>query len=224
MIKKTGESQYSIANLKAAPELLEIQSLMPIDPDDRERLKKDIQAHGVRDPLKVYRQGNQLYILGGYNRWQIALELKIDLVPVHEYEGTPDEYRALVIDDNLNRRQMTTEQKRKLITYFLKQDPGQSDRIISGKLNVSPSTVGTVRKEINASVQIGQLNKRTGKDGKTRKIPAKVKPVKHTAKPEIKIIKAAIKNYFDELEKDEFQKRSDTAKDKRDLIAFIRSL
>lgn len=141
MIKKIGESIKRPQALQASPELIEIQALMPIDPLDKERLKKDIKENGIRDPLKVYQKNGQWYILGGYNRQQIALELGIDTLPVQEYEGTPDERRDLVINDNLNRRHLTSEQKTKLIRYFLKQDPGQSDRIIGKKTGTHHSTV-----------------------------------------------------------------------------------
>ncbi len=166
--------------LEPAPELVEVQALMPIDPADRERLKEDISKDGIRDAIKVYRNGTKYYILGGYNRWRIAQELGIKTVPVEIYYLTEEERRDLVIKDNLNRRHLTREQKQRLIEYFLKKDPEHSDRVIAKKLGSDHKTVSSVRKKLQSTGEIPQLDKRIGLDGKSRKsevIPQKEKPL-----------------------------------------------
>lgn len=155
--------------LEPSPELIEVQALMPIDPSDRERLKEDIAKDGIRDAIKVYRNGSKYYILGGYNRWRIAQELGIKIIPVEIYHLSDEERRDLVIKDNLNRRHLTREQKQKLIEYFLKKDPFLSNRLIAKKAKSDDKTVAKVRKELESTAEIPQLNKRIGQDGKSRK-------------------------------------------------------
>ena len=169
-MKKTGSTLKNPNALQPSPELISIQPFMPIDPGDRERLKADIQeTNEVRDPIKAYESAEgDLFILGGYNRWVIAKELNIK-VPVDTYQGTPKEYRELVIADNLNRRHFTAEQKRQLITMFLKQDPGESNRTIAKKTGATDKTVKAVRTELETGAEIPHLKAVKGADGKTYK-------------------------------------------------------
>lgn len=215
-MKKIGSGSRSPRSLQAAPELIEIQAFMPMDPADRERLKKDIEETGeIRDPLKIYkdRRTGQDLILGGYNRQQIAIELGIDLVPVDEYEGTPAERRDLVVKDNLNRRHMTAEQKRALIRYFYKQDPGQSARTVSKKTGVDHKTVQRVKADMSAGGEIPHLTAVRGRDGKTYRKPVKKpdrEPRGHVSRAEIK---KRLKQYL------QLQRDPQTAA--RDIIDFI---
>ncbi len=155
--------------LEPSPELIEVQALMPIDPADRERLKEDIAKDGIRDAIKVYKNGSKYYILGGYNRWRIAQELGITTVPVEIYYLSEDERRDLVIKDNLNRRHLTREQKQRLIEFFLRKDPEQSDRVIAKKTGSDHKTVGSVREKLESGGEIPHVDKRIGKDGKVQK-------------------------------------------------------
>jgi hypothetical protein len=77
------------------------------------------------------------------------------------------------ISANLHRRHVDAEGKRKLIVEVLTADPTKSDRAIAAMLKASPTTVGTVRRRMNPTVQSGQLAKRIGKDGKSRRQPAR---------------------------------------------------
>jgi hypothetical protein len=95
----------------------------------------------------------------------------------------PYEY---VISANIQRRHLTAEQKRDLIAKLLKANPGKSDRQIAETVKTSPTTVGTVRKELSNLDSCEQTETRTGSDGKTRKIPVK------TAKIETNLV-ASIK-------------------------------
>jgi hypothetical protein len=201
-MKKIGTGVKSPRALQAAPELIEIQALMPIDPADKERLRADIQESGeIRDALKVYRdrRSGDLLILGGYNRWQIALELELSSVPVDEYEGTPAQRRDLVIKDNLNRRHLTAEQKRDLIRYFLKQDPAQSNKAIAHKTGTTKETVKAQRAKLETGGEIRPLGKVTGRDGKQYTKPAKT-PARKAEKPakvDAAILDAKARDYLD---------------------------
>jgi len=174
-------NQLPISRIQPAPELLELQSLMPIDRADYNRLYADIKkSMTVRDPLKCYMDGEgELYILGGYNRWTIAKELGIKTVPVQIYTGTPAEYKELIINDNLNRRHLTRDQKTALVNYFLKKDFAQSDREIAKKAKVDHKTVKGKRDEMEGRGEIPHVDKRT--DTKGRQQPA-TKPTKGKSK------------------------------------------
>ena len=103
-----------VKKILMSPELKAVQDFMPIDDTDRERLKKDIELNGIREPLKVYRnpKGKGFYLLAGLNRLEIAKELKLETVPVEILNDlAPKKRKDFCIDDNLNRRQLTENQK-----------------------------------------------------------------------------------------------------------------
>lgn len=176
----------NVGELQPSPELMEVQNFLPISPEDRERLKKDIEKSGeIRDPIKIYfdEEGNPL-ILGGFNRWHIAQELGWQFVPCEVMNVIQKERRELAIMDNLARRHMTREQKQKIVEMFLKNDPVQSDRTIAKKTGADHKTVGVVRTKLESTGEIPQLDKRKGSDGKERKtvIEKPAKPLKIESK------------------------------------------
>ncbi len=157
-----------------SPELKKLQSLMPITADDRDRIKNDIEkTKKIRDPLKVYynNKTDKLMILAGLNRWLIVKELKLDIkIPYDVYEGlTVKEKEELVINDNLNRRHLTREQKQNLINYFLKADPEQSNKSIAKKTGSTKETVKSQREKLESRGEIRPLEIVKGQDGKQYK-------------------------------------------------------
>jgi hypothetical protein len=74
---------------------------------------------------------------------------------------------------NINRRHLTTEQRRELAAKLLKTNPGQSDRAIAKLVHADHKTVGAVRDALQAGGEIPQVTERTGVDGKTQ--PARKK-------------------------------------------------
>jgi hypothetical protein len=188
MDRQKRQTQYyaDTERFKPSPELLKIQDLMPITPEDRERLKKDIAESGeIRDPLKVYYSEDHKYllILGGLNRLEIARELKKErdldiIIPYEVYELEPIQRERLVIDDNLNRRQLSRDQKTNLINYFLKADPAESDRAIAIKTGTDHKTVSKQRSIKESGGEIPQVEKTKGRDNKTYKRPGKLIPDK----------------------------------------------
>jgi len=176
-----------------SPELEEVQAYFPISAEDRERLKKDIQESGeIRDPIKVYYDNkDNCLILGGKNRWEIARELGWQFVPIEVFDLKPKDRRELALMDNLARRHMNADQKRRVIEMFLKNDPVQSNRIIAKKTGSDDKTVGSVRKKLETTAEIPQLKKRKGADGKVRKADPVPKQTKK-ATAEIPQLKSAV--------------------------------
>src|SRR5262249_38778748 len=76
-----------------------------------------------------------------------------------------------VASANVHRRHLTVEQKRELIAKLLKADPSKSDRQIAETAKASPTTVGTVRTEMEAKGDVSKLD--TRRDRRGRKQPAK---------------------------------------------------
>jgi len=78
---------------------------------------------------------------------------------------------AFVISANIHRRHLTAEQKRDLIAKLIETTPEKSDRQIAETVKASPTTVGTVRAEMEAKGDVSKLDTRT--DSKGRQQPAK---------------------------------------------------
>jgi site-specific DNA-methyltransferase (adenine-specific) len=73
---------------------------------------------------------------------------------------------------NLSRRHLTRAQRRTLVADQLKETPWQSDRHIATILGTSPTTVGAVRARLVAAGQLSKMDRRVGRDGRTRRRPA----------------------------------------------------
>jgi hypothetical protein len=138
-------------------------------------LGENIRADGLVSPI-VLHQGK---LLDGRNRLD-AMELvgiKMDWAGdyinkldgfVVELTGGRDPY-GYVISANLHRRHLTTEQKRELIAKVLKAKPGESNRKIAKQVKADDKTVAKVRRDLESTAEIPQLEKTTGGDGKQRK-------------------------------------------------------
>jgi hypothetical protein len=133
-------------------------------------------------------EGEDHFLLDGRNRLEAAervgYEVK-DRETSYWKSAHIDPY-AFVVSANIQRRHLTADQKRELIGNLLKANPGKSDRQIAKTVKASPTTVGTIRKELSKLDSCEQTETRTGRDGKTRKIPVK------KAKAETKLV-ASIK-------------------------------
>ncbi len=72
-------------------------------PDEKyQEVKRSIEAHGIRDPLKVT---PNYTVIAGHQRLKIAKELGFEKVPVVILDVTPEEAEYLLIADNEERRQ-----------------------------------------------------------------------------------------------------------------------
>lgn len=80
-----------------------------------------------------------------------------------------------VLSLNINRRHLTTVQKRDLIAKLLKARPEASNLQIAEQTKSDDKTVAKVRHKLESTSEIPKLEKTVGKDGKARKLPAKRK-------------------------------------------------
>jgi ATP-dependent DNA ligase len=73
---------------------------------------------------------------------------------------------AYVVSANLYRRHLSRELKRELIEKLLKAQPEKSDRQIAATVKASPTTVGTVRAELEKAGDVSKLDTRTDTAGR----------------------------------------------------------
>jgi len=110
--------------------------------------------------------------LPGMNNVKIAIN----------YISPPDDVYAFVASANVHRRHLTVEQKRDLIAKLIKATPEKSDRQIGEMIKADHKTVGAVRAHAEATGEISPVEKRVGKDGKSRKSPSRKPPARKPRK------------------------------------------
>lgn len=174
------------------PALQKVQGLMPTSGEDRDRLKTSIQTEGIRDPLKViYGEDGNPSLISGWTRLEIASELGFETVPI--LHVSPKDPEAYAVSENLDRRQLTLDQKRRLAEYLIQKNPSKSDRQVAKEAGISPTTAGDIRRK--ATVQNGHDSQVKGGKPPTeprrnslgRKVGEKPKPI-----PEVSKIRAKI--------------------------------
>jgi hypothetical protein len=95
---------------------------------------------------------------------------------------TGDPY-AFVISANIQRRHLTSEQKRELIDKLLKAQPERSDRVTAKLAKTDHKTVAAQRSKLEATGEIPQLDERVGADKKTRRKESSSKRPKSSKRP-----------------------------------------
>jgi hypothetical protein len=97
-------------------------------------------------------------------------------IPGYRFGDSTDPYE-FVVSMNLHRRHLTSAQRRELIGKLIKTDPAKSDRQIAATAKVDGKTVAKVRRELELTAEIPQLEKTVGADGRGRKRPVKRRTV-----------------------------------------------
>ena len=145
--------------------MAEYQVMPELTAEEYAELKADIEQRGVMVPIEYDEFGN---VLDGYHRLKICGELGIkDFPRVIRAGMTEAEKLTHARKLNMARRHLTQEQKSVLIREQIKATPEQSDRQIAQALGVSPTTVGTARRDMEDKGQLSKLDTSTGTDGKT---------------------------------------------------------
>jgi len=158
----------------------------PMTPDELRELGEDIKKNGLKLPIAITGDGK---LLDGRNRLDAmeaaGVEFKFKRTtnggPIHiDIAGgdlsfaqvvTSDPV-AFVISTNICRHHLhlTVEQRRNLIAELLKTDPSKSDRQIAATEKASPTTVSTVRRQMETKGEVSKLDTRI--DAKGVKQPA----------------------------------------------------
>lgn len=140
------------------------QVMPPLSADEYEELKADILARGVLVPVEYDEHNN---VLDGHHRVQICGELGITEWPRVVRLGLSEAGKLTHARQlNLARRHLDRAQRRELIAQQLRDTPQTSDRQIAEALGVSPTTVGTVRAEMEDTGEVSKLDTSMGADGK----------------------------------------------------------
>ena len=137
----------------------------PLDPETYHALKANIALNGVLVPVVRDEEGN---IMDGFARAQIAGELGYQFPSVVQEGLSEQEKRSLVRALNMARRQLDQAGKRAIIAEQLRETPGRSNRWIAKSLGVNHETVAAVRRSMEATGGIRQLDRTQGADGKVR--------------------------------------------------------
>jgi hypothetical protein len=134
-------------------------------------LVEDVRVYGLIEPITRY----ESMILDGRNRYRACIAAGVE-PRFREARGLGShaEAVAFVISANVHRRHLSMEQRRDLIAKLLKAKPEQSDRRIAGIVHVSPTMVGGVRKRLEETGDVSNLDTRI--DSKGRAQPAKKPP------------------------------------------------
>lgn len=127
-----------------SPDRSPFQLFLPLSSDEYERLRADIEANGIRDP--IIRDADTGDLLDGHHRLRVASELGIDCPSVTVACGSDDERRAFVLRVNFNRRHLSPEQRGEVRKQQQKvarglNAAGLTQEQIAGRLGVAQRTV-----------------------------------------------------------------------------------
>lgn len=143
------------------------QTMPALTADEYRQLEDSILTHGIQVPVLMDEHGAPI---DGHNRLEIADKHGIDC-PSIVREGLADaEKIALSISLNIDRRQLTREQRREIIAKSLTAHPDLTDREHARRTGASPTTVGTVRAKLENEGAVSKLD--TRKDPRGYEQPA----------------------------------------------------
>jgi len=147
------------------------QFMPKMEPGQFEALKADIASRGVVTPIDIDENGA---ILDGHNRYLAWCELQRNEPPPTIVRAglSEDEKRSFAIRQNVHRRHLSREQIRGLIARELRERPACSNRVIAADVGVDHKTVGAIRRALNSTGELPQLEATIGADGKTRRAKA----------------------------------------------------
>jgi hypothetical protein len=118
-----------------------------LEGEDFDRLAEDIGAKGILSPITLF-EGK---ILDGRNRYQAAKEAGHKFTDRDFRQLSPGlDPEAFVISANLQRRHLSSKQKREFIAKSIEAKPEASDRAIAKLVGADNKTVASVRQEMQS--------------------------------------------------------------------------
>lgn len=130
----------------------EFQALIPpLKDEEFQQLEQNILADGCRDPLVIW-HGT---ILDGHNRYKICTDNSLDFETAEANIETRDEALKWMIDNQLGRRNITTEQRTYLLGLRYRQEKkpstGREGRVFGEDIMPPPKTAEAIAKQHNVS-------------------------------------------------------------------------
>lgn len=143
----TAEAKINYATLLAHP-LAEVFDM--IKGREFDELAEDIRRNGILTAITLYDDGGGLRILDGRNRFAAAKAVGHAFKPADftTFIGTVKEAEAYANSVNVNRRHLTTAQKRAYIERLIGKYPKESSRQIARVCGFSHVTVEDVRRRL----------------------------------------------------------------------------
>ena len=176
-----------------APVRIELLIELPMPASWSKRKTADAITGHIRPTSRPDVDNYLKAILDGRNRYRACLAAGFEPA-VRNGDNWIGDPASFVISRNIHRRHLTTEQKRDLIAKLLKRDPSKSDRQIAETVKASPTFVGKVRAEGEATGDLSTVDTRTDTRGrhqpakKPTKKPEAKQPVRKPVKPDPRII------------------------------------
>jgi len=135
----------------------EFESLCPALTEKEEaQLRSNLEEDGCRDPLVVWGCNGEELLVDGHNRYRLCQELGIGFKTVRMRFESRDKAKQWILTNQLGRRNLTDEQRTRLIGLLYKtnkrQDGGHGDQK-SGCQNDTPKTRGGLASS-SASAQL----------------------------------------------------------------------
>lgn len=145
------------------PTAVLFQALPPLAPDEYRALEESIESHGIQVPVVVDENG---VVIDGHHRQKIANHLGLECPTIIKSGYTDAEKRTLALSLNIDRRQLSREQKRALIAESIKADPQLSDREHGRRTGADHKTASVIREGLEANGEIPHCEERVTADGK----------------------------------------------------------
>jgi len=97
------------------------RALIPLRDDERQLLEQSVIAEGIRDPLVVWRRDDELILLDGHHRYELAQKHGLEFSTVEmEFDDATDAVQW-VLQNQLARRNLTDEQRALIIGRLYNQ-------------------------------------------------------------------------------------------------------
>lgn len=131
--------------------------IIPLGDEELFQLEKSIRQEGCREPLVVWKKGDQLILVDGHNRYKICQKHNIPFKTRKIDFRDLDEVKVWMVENQIGRRNLTPDQmsyyrglkylslKRKRGGYDNVKSKGQIDtstsEFLAGQFNISESTI-----------------------------------------------------------------------------------
>ncbi len=164
--KTTRPKPDNFSNRKVATRRSKYTILPPPAPEYLASLRASIAHRGVDEAIIVDENGE---IVDGVQRAAICDELGIFCPTQVRLFASESEKFELALTRNCTRRQLGREDKKKLISVYLRVDPQISDHLLAQIIGgLSSNNVAAVRGKLISAGEIKEFKKLRGKDGRYR--------------------------------------------------------
>jgi hypothetical protein len=121
-------------------------------------------------PIIVFQPTMQ--VIDGMHRLTAAQRRQQNTIAVRFFDGTAEEAFVLAVEANIaHGLPLTPKDRKAAAARILQMFPAWSDRRVASTSGLSHHTVAVIRRDLSTG-QIAQINKRLGRDGRSRAVPA----------------------------------------------------